>query len=180
MIAVFLAFDRFLMRWTARAAMTFLVLAVAVSFYQVVTRFVFEQPSTWSEVTARALDIWMVYLGIAIAFRGGTMMAVDFLLDRTRGGARLVLLALIAGLTIGVLGVLVWSGVMMVQRTQFQMLAGIDNPFTGEGIPIALVYAAIPTGAALAIVGVIARAIESARETLAGAAVASDRTILEV
>jgi TRAP-type C4-dicarboxylate transport system permease small subunit len=180
MLSAFLAFDRFLMRWTARAAMTFLVVAVIVAFYQVVTRFVFEQPSTWSEVTARACAIWMVYLGIVVAFRAGTMMAVDFVLERVRGGARLVLIGIIAGVTVGVLGVLVWSGIAMVQRTQFQMLAGIDNPFTGRGIPIAVVYAAIPTGAALAIVAVISRAVESAREAMAGTARPVDRTVLEV
>jgi TRAP-type C4-dicarboxylate transport system permease small subunit len=168
MLSAFLAFDRFLMRWTARAAMTFLVVAVIVAFYQVVTRFVFEQPSTWSEVTARACAIWMVYLGIVVAFRAGTMMAVDFVLERVRGGARLVLIGIIAGVTVGVLGVLVWSGIAMVQRTQFQMLAGIDNPFTGRGIPIAVVYAAIP------------RAVESAREAMAGTARPVDRTVLEV
>ncbi len=34
-------FERFLMRWTLRAAMALLVLTCFVSFYQVITRFVF-------------------------------------------------------------------------------------------------------------------------------------------
>ena len=54
----------------------------------------------------------------------------------------------------------------MVDRARFQMLAGVDNPFTGEGLSIALVYAAVPVGAALAIVGALARAGEEIRAAL--------------
>ncbi len=46
MFSAFTALENFLMRWTLRAAMALLVLACCVSFYQVVTRFVFEEPST--------------------------------------------------------------------------------------------------------------------------------------
>jgi TRAP-type C4-dicarboxylate transport system, small permease component len=166
MLAALSAFESFLMRWTLRAAMALLVLTCCVSLYQVVTRFIFEEPSTWSEVTARSLNIWMVYLGVAVAFRTGALMAVEFLFNRLHGGARAVLVAVIAGLSLGVLLVMVWFGWDMVGRVRFQMLAGVDNPFTGEGISIALVYAAVPVGAALAIVGLLARAAEQIRDAL--------------
>jgi C4-dicarboxylate transporter, DctQ subunit len=162
----FLAFDRFLMRWTMRAAMALLVLCCFVSLYQVVTRFVFEQPSTWSEVAARSLDIWMVYLGVAVAFRTGALMSVEFLVERLRGRTRAVLLALIAVVCLAVLGIMVWFGFAMVSRAQFQMLAGVENPFTGEGISIAVVYAAVPVGACLAIIGLLARLVEDLRAAL--------------
>lgn len=160
MLAALSAFERFLMRWTMRAAMALLVLACVVSFYQVVTRFVFEEPSTWSEVTARSIDIWMVYLGVAVAFRHGALITVEYTYARTRGTARLALVAIITGLSLGVLAVIAWAGWQMVGRVQFQMLAGVDNPFTGEGISIAWVYAAIPVGAVLSMVGLLARAAE--------------------
>ncbi len=173
MLAAFSAFESFLMRWTLRAAMVLLALTCCVSLYQVVTRFVFEEPSTWSEVTARSLNIWMVYLGVAVAFRTGALMAVEFLFNRLHGGARAVLVAVIAGLSLGVLLVMVWYGWEMVGRVRFQMLAGVDNPFTGDGISIALVYAAVPVGAALAIVGLLARAAEQIRDALHARASAS-------
>jgi TRAP-type C4-dicarboxylate transport system permease small subunit len=177
----YLAFDRFLMRWTMRAAMALLVLCCFVSFYQVVTRFLFEQPSTWSEVVARSLDIWMVYLGVAVAFRTGALMSVEFLAERLRGRARVVLLSVIALVCLLVLGIIVWFGFAMVARAQFQMLAGVENPFTGEGISIAVVYAAVPVGACLAIVGLLARLIEDMRSALAsGEPVATRREIFEV
>lgn len=154
------AIERFLMSWTLRAAMILLALTACVSLYQVLTRFLFEQPSTWSEVTARSLNIWMVYLGVAVAFRTGALMSVDYLMDRLRGGAKLVLIAFVTGLSLGVLAVMAWYGWAMAGRVRYQMLAGVDNPFTGEGISIAAVYMAIPVGGVLAIVGLLARAAE--------------------
>jgi len=170
MLAVLSAFESFLMRWTMRAAMAFLVLAACISLWQVVTRFVFEEPSTWSEVAARSLDIWMVYLGVAVAFRHGSLMAVEYLHTRLRGTARMVLVAAISGLSLGVLAVIAWAGWQMIGRAQYQMLAGVENPFTGEGISIAWVYAAIPVGAVLSMVGVIARALEEFAGTRRAAA----------
>jgi TRAP-type C4-dicarboxylate transport system permease small subunit len=181
MAEIFVRFERLLMRWTMRAAMALLVLTCFVSLYQVITRFVFEEPSTWSEVVARSLNIWMVYLGVAVAFRTGALMGVDYLIDRSSGRARAVLIAAITGLSLGVLGVMVWFGFVMVSRAQFQMLAGVINPFTDEGVSIATVYAAIPIGAAIAIVGALARALEQIRLALSHAPpVEGRREIFEV
>lgn len=164
MLSALVATERFLMRWTLRAAMALLVLTACISLYQVLTRFLFEQPSTWSEVTARSLNIWMVYLGIAVACRAGALISVDFLMERLHGTARLVLIAFVTGLSLGVFGIMLWYGWEMAGRVRFQMLAGVANPFTGEGISIAAVYLAVPVGAALAIVGLLARTAEQVRQ----------------
>lgn len=123
----------------------------------------------------------MVYLGVAVAFRTGALMAVDFTFDRLRGRARAVLVAAITGVSLGVLGVMVWFGTAMVSRVRFQSLAGMMNPFTGEEVSIGLVYAAIPVGATLAIVAALARATEEIRRSLSNApAVEGRREIFEV
>jgi len=92
-----------------------------------------------------------------------------------------VLVSAIAGLSLGVLAVIAWAGWQMVGRAQFQMLAGVDNPFTGEGISIAWVYAAIPVGAVLSMVGVVARAAEEiALVRRTGTAPAAPQEVFEV
>ena len=144
-------------------AAALLVAMAGVSFYQVVTRFVFERPSTWSEVLSRSLQIWMVYLGLVAAFRTGALMSVDMLLRAVPRRARLVLMAAIAGVNLGCLCVMIWFGWSMAERVRSQTLAGVDNPFTGGGISIALVYAAVPVGAALCAVAVLARLAEEVR-----------------
>lgn len=152
--------DRTVFHVTLTLAMLLLVAMASVSFYQVTTRFVFEQPSTWSEVTSRSLQIWMVYLGLVAAFRTGSLMSVDMLQRLAPKRLKIVVICAIAGLNLGVLAVMFWWGWDMALRVRFQTLAGVDNPFTGGGISIALVYTAIPVGAALSIVAVLARFAE--------------------
>ena len=144
-------------------AAALLVAMACVSFWQVVTRFVFERPSTWSEVASRSLQIWMVYLGLVAAFRTGALMSVDLLLRSVPPRARVALTTAIGGLNLGTLGVMVWFGWSMAERVRSQTLAGVDNPFTGGGISIALVYAAIPVGGALCTIAVLARLAEELR-----------------
>ena len=97
MIKALQIFERSVFWAALGAAMLLMVIMSGVSFYQVITRFVFEQPSTWSEVTSRSLNIWMVYLGLVAAFRTGSLMAVQMLVQKARGLPRLILLALITG-----------------------------------------------------------------------------------
>ena len=163
MIALLGRVERGLVALALGAAALLLVLMACVSFWQVVTRFVFERPSTWSEVTSRSLQIWMVYLGLVAAFRTGALMSVDMALRAAPPRLRLALTAAIAGLNLGVLGVMVWFGWSMAERVRSQTLAGVDNPISGGGISIALVYAAIPVGGALCVVAVLARLAEELR-----------------
>ena len=55
----------------------FLIIAASLALYQVITRFVFASPSTWSEVITRSAMIWSVFLGVAVAFRHGAMISVE-------------------------------------------------------------------------------------------------------
>jgi TRAP-type C4-dicarboxylate transport system permease small subunit len=121
--------------------------------YQVVMRFIFDQPSTWSEVLVRSIMIWTVYLGAAAAFREGAVIAAEFLVravPRPLGKA----LQIVAGLlSIVFLVILVWTGIQMVGRTSTQVLAGL-------GISISWVYLALPIGGALATLAALVRTSE--------------------
>lgn len=157
--------DRLLMRTVMIAATALLVLAASVSLWQVITRFALEDPSTWSEVASRSLVIWMVYLGMAVALRTGSLMTVEFLFEISSGVRRRILVAVIFGLCLGVLLVMVWTGWEMAHRVRFQKIAGVVDPFTGGRISISWLYAALPVGAVLAIVGLTARTVELYRQT---------------
>src|SRR5690606_5887778 len=81
MIAVLRAIDRIVVSVSLGVATFLMALMSCVTFYQVLTRFVFERPSTWSEVTARWLMIWMVYLGLVATLRMGALIAIDLILE---------------------------------------------------------------------------------------------------
>ncbi|WP_436644504.1 TRAP transporter small permease [Microbaculum sp. FT89] len=178
--------DKVIVRTALAAAIAMMVSMTLISFYQVITRFVFEQPSTWSEVTARAINIWMIYLGLAAACRTGALMAVDTLMMRLTGRLRTTLLVLVSSITIGILLTMTWYGWDMAGRVRFQSLAGIQNPFDGGTVSISWMYAALPIGSLLAAIAVLARTVEEIHALTtgsadpAGGAAALSRPIQEV
>lgn len=150
MIDLFLRFERLTTRLAMLAAVVMLIVSVSLGFYQVVTRFVLDAPSTWSEVISRSAMIWCVFLGAAAGFRGGFMMSVE-VIYRLLPARRLIWLEVLIALccTI-VLLVLIHYGTAMTLRVRTQMLSGL-------GISISWAYAAMPTGAAFALIAVVAR-----------------------
>lgn len=147
-------------RWVTQTAMAIasasLGGAVLVAFYQVVARFVLEQPSTWSEVLTRFLLHWMVFLGLTGAFRAGALVSVDLCWRLSRGRFRQILDLFITGVSLALMAGLVWYGIAIVERIRFQTLAGLD-------ISIAFAYAAIPVGAGLAVIGILAHHVDPRR-----------------
>jgi C4-dicarboxylate transporter DctQ subunit len=149
MIRIFLAFERMLNRLVMTAASAFMVGAVASAIFQVITRFVLEQPSTWSEALTRTCLIWMVFLGITIAFRHGALVAIDLAYRSVSGRWQTMLQGFITLGSVTLLGVILWFGIQMTWRVRFQTLAGLE-------VPIAWAYAALPVGAFFSLLAVIA------------------------
>jgi TRAP-type C4-dicarboxylate transport system permease small subunit len=103
--------------------------------------------------------IWMAYLGLAAAVRAGSLVSVDLLYRLVRGRRRRVLEGLIALATLALLGVLVWFGIDLTGRVRFQNLAGLE-------IPVSYAYAAIPAGALVSMLAVVAHFFDPRREEL--------------
>jgi TRAP-type C4-dicarboxylate transport system permease small subunit len=148
-----LAADRWVGRLVMGLACLAMALAAVVALYQVGTRFILEQPSVWSEVLTRFLIIWSVFLGLSATIRGGALLSVD-LLYRTVARTPYLrhLQAMISLATLGFLIIMLWQGISIVQRVRFQNLAGLE-------ISISWAYAAIPVGAAFALLAVAAHFI---------------------
>jgi len=118
------------------------MLIAAVVFLQVVFRYVLQQPLYWSEELPRYLLIWMSFLAAALAQKNeahiNITLAVTPLPTVVQRGIRLL-----ANLVIlGFLGVLVYSGSLVTRITAAHRSTALQ-------IPMAVVYAALPVGAAL-------------------------------
>ena len=150
MVDLFLRFERQLTRLAMTLAIGMLVVSVSLSFYQVLTRFVFNAPSTWSEVASRTAMIWCVFLAAAATFRGGYMMAVEAIYKVVPQRLVLLLEVVIVLCCLLVLVVLIHFGVLMTQRVSNQTMSGMN-------ISMSYAYAAIPIGAGFATVAVLAR-----------------------
>ncbi len=151
--AMLVVLDRRVHELSLNAACALLALVSLLGLWQVVSRFVLSQPSTWTEEVMRRLLIWMVMLGIVAAFRRGALVSVDLMLRVSRGVWHTAVRTLITGVSLSFLAVLLWYGCELVWRVRFQTFASM-------GLSIGWGYAALPTGAALAIVAVLAHHID--------------------
>lgn len=142
--------DRALFACVSILSQFLLWVAVAAGFAQVLSRFVLHTPLEWSEILIRASVIWAVLLGMALAFRSGSMISVEFLHEKLKGCARQVLGNLINTVCLAFLVFLCWIGGRMTYRVRFQSIAGLD-------MSISWIYLAIPVGAAIAAMAVLAR-----------------------
>lgn len=146
---LFLRFEDYSTGLALRLAIGFLIIAASLAIYQVVTRFVFGAPSTWSEVISRSAMIWSVFLGVAVAFRHGAMISVDVIQNSLppRQGLALFVLTNIASLIF--FSILLWQGILMTERVIPQKLAALQ-------ISISWVYAALPVGSVFIIIAILA------------------------
>ena len=58
------------------------VVLVAVVFYQVLARYAFNSPPSWTEELARYCQVWIILLTSSICIRKGSHLAVDYLSHR--------------------------------------------------------------------------------------------------
>jgi TRAP-type C4-dicarboxylate transport system permease small subunit len=154
-----LALDRRVDRAVSALACALLLGATAGGLWQVLTRFLLQAPSDWTEVLIRTLLIWCVYLGLALAFRRGALVSVDLLRSRLkRRSARALRLTLTVA-SVAFLTTVSIMGAQLAWLTRFQLLVGLE-------VSMAWAYSAIPVGCALAILAVLAHHVDPAYSEL--------------
>ncbi len=158
-VVMLLATERLVTATALAMGCVAMTVAACAGLFQVLTRFILQEPATWSEPLIRMMLIWMAYLGLAAAVRAGSLISVDLLYRLLRGQQRRLLEGVIALATLALLGVLVWFGIDLTSRVRFQNLAGLE-------IPVSFAYAAIPTGALISMLAVVAHFFDPRREEL--------------
>jgi len=146
---------------TVAAVLACLALAVAVGAgaWQVVARFATSTPSIWTEALIRTALIWMGFLGLAVALRAGALVSIDVAHRYSSGALRRGLEAAALAASLSMLGIMVWFGWIMAERVQFQEMAGLE-------VSMSWGYAAIPVGAAFAVLGALAHFLDRRSEEL--------------
>jgi TRAP-type C4-dicarboxylate transport system permease small subunit len=159
MRSVLLRLDRWITDLALNVACVLLAIICVLGMWQVLSRFVFSQPSTWTEESMRRLLIWCVMLGVVVAFRRGALVSVDLMLRSSRGAWQQVVRTIITVSSLAFLGVLLWFGIDLAWRVRFQTFASME-------LSMAWAYAALPVGAALAIVAVLGHHFDPINEEL--------------
>ncbi len=146
---IFLAIERRTTAFALWCAGAMLVIAVGSGFYQIISRFVIEQPAEWTEVVVRFALIWMVFLGIPTAFRQGAMISVDLMYRKSGPGMRRFLDILTLLTSLCLMGVILFWGYDYAWRTRFQTIPGI------ESLTMLWAYIAMPVGACFSVIAIL-------------------------
>ena len=157
---LFLTFERWCTAAALLGACAMLALAASLGMFQILMRFVFEQPAEWTEVLIRFSLIWMVFLGVPAAFRQGAMVSVDVL--HRLGSPRLkrVLDWVVALAALTLVAIIVWWGWDYTQRGGVQSMAGL------ESVSMFWAYLAMPVGGVFCAIGIIGNLIDPRRMEL--------------
>jgi TRAP-type C4-dicarboxylate transport system permease small subunit len=129
-------FDRIL-EILVMAAVAVLVVDV---LWQVFTRFVIKDPSSWTEELATFLLIWVALLGAAVALNRGAHLGIDYFVGKLNKKARLYT-EIFVFFCIGcfAFGVMILGGINLVQTTLH-----LQQRSPALGIEMGHVYLAVP------------------------------------
>lgn len=130
------------------------VLLLGLILLQVLTRYVFEASIPWTEEAARVTLLWTVMLGASVAMDRREHYAITIISDLLQPPMDRVVL--IFGNAIGLLflAVFAYFGVIFAET-------GLRTSYVSLGIPRGWMYIALPVGAALMGVSLIAQMIEA-------------------
>ena len=157
---MFLGLERRTTALSMALACLMLVIAASLGMFQIVTRFVLEQPAEWSEILIRVSLIWMVFLGIPMAFRQGAMVSVDVLYRWSPPKMKRVLDAVVSIAALALMLVVLWWGFDYAMRGRVQSMAGL------ESISMVWAYLALPVGAVFSLIGIAGNYLDPKRMEL--------------
>lgn len=129
-----------------------MVAMVASVSWQVISRYVFSSPSSWTEEVARFLMIWIGVLGAAYAFRTGVHLGLDILPKKLTGRPSVLLKYFTAAVVVlfSVTVLVVGGGSLVSLTWELRQYSAV------LGLPIAFVYSVIPIAGMLICVYAIA------------------------
>ena len=140
------------------AVLVFMMIVMAGAVVlQVTSRYVFNNPTSWSEELARYLFVWITFLGAAVVIRKRRHVDVTVLTDRLPPGAAKVVYLVSDAAVLFMLGALTWAGAGLAVMAHRQLSAAMD-------LPMSLAYSAMPVGTGLMFVFLVATMIWEWRE----------------
>ena len=156
----FLRFEHLATTIAMAGTCAMMALAASLGMFQIITRFVLEQPAEWTEVMIRFSLIWMVFLGIPAAFRQGAMISVDVLYRWSPPRLRRVLDWVVFTAAMILMTIILWWGWDYANRGSVQTIAGL------ESVSMFWAYLAMPVGAVFCAVGLIGNLLDPQRMEL--------------
>ena len=92
-----------------------LVVIAGIVFYSVVMRYVFNEPPLWADEAPRALSLWMVFIGVAVATKRGRNIRVTHFIDMVPPRPRVYFETFMHILVLIMLAGLVWYNIPILK-----------------------------------------------------------------
>ena len=153
----FLAIEHYTTGFAMLTACAMMALAASLGLFQIITRFVLETPAEWTEVTIRFSLIWMVFMGIHMAFRQGAMVSVDVLYRWSPPRFRRVLDWTVCLAAFGLMTIIIWWGWEYANRGKVQTMIGMED------VSMFWAYLAMPVGGVFSLIGIVGNLIDPQR-----------------
>jgi TRAP-type C4-dicarboxylate transport system permease small subunit len=153
----FLKLERATTAVATAGACAMLAIAASLGMWQIITRFILERPAEWTEVLIRFSLIWMVFLGIAQAFRVGAMVSVDVLYRWSGQRMRRVLDAAVALAALALIAILVKVGWDYALRGRVQTVIGLED------VSMFWAYLSMPVGGLFSAIAVLGNWLDPKR-----------------
>ncbi|TXI65941.1 MAG: TRAP transporter small permease subunit [Limnohabitans sp.] len=157
MKTLFLSIERFTTALSMLIACLMLATAASLGMFQIITRFVLETPAEWTEVLIRFSLIWMVFMGIPMAFRQGAMVSVDVLYRWSGPRMKRVLDSVVALAALVLVAIIVWWGWDYANRGKVQSMIGLED------VSMFWAYLAMPVGALFSVLGIVGNWLDPQR-----------------
>lgn len=140
----------------ALAGGSFLVMVV-LTCWQVVTRYVLNAPSAWSEELVSYMFAWMALLGASLVVGERGHMNIPILVERLGPAGRKVF-AILAEMIAGLFAIviLVYGGMQITSLAMGQMTSSL-------GVPVGVFYIVLPLSGVLNLVYVILNIVDICR-----------------
>ena len=115
-----------------------MVILLCLLAWQVVTRWLPNDPSLWSEELARVLFMYMSLIGCATAIKHSSHVKITFFSDKLPEKMKLLLILSLELAVLGSILVIIYLGYQHVQRTAFFELItlGISSKWMNYSLPI--------------------------------------------
>lgn len=118
---------------------------VAIIFFQVIMRYVFNNSLEWSEELGKFLFVWVSWLGISIGHKRKEHIAITMVIDKISQKGRLICNILTEAILATICGVTAYYGILMIQVQQ-------NVPYAAIKISTSWGYLSLVTGCTICMI----------------------------
>ncbi|WCN37288.1 TRAP transporter small permease [Aneurinibacillus uraniidurans] len=135
---------------------SFLSVGIALIFYGVIMRYVFNEPKAWVEEVVNYTIVWGALLGVPIALRGNHHIQVDMLYDKLPPAGKRLLDIFSSAMGVLFCIFFTYYGYLLVAKRYTSGMVSMD-----VGIPMWLVYLILPISGVMFLLRFIERLVQS-------------------